>query len=113
MKHKFFVDTGLKVQGFTWLPAMAVRPNLLQSSSSCCSMVMSGTRIIVMEPVPSTNSMGFQDFTSSTWRQEVTEQQHRKRFAETGRQSTEDVVWIILIQGISQYVQIKKILMTL
>ena len=69
---------------------------------------MSGTRIIVMEPVPSMNSMGFQDFTSSTWRQEVTEQQHRKRFAETGRQSTEDVVWIILIQGISQYVQLKK-----
>ena len=66
-----------------------------------------------MEPVPSTNSMGFQDFTSSTWRQEVTEQQHWKRFAESGRQSTEDVVWIILIQGIFQYVQLKKILMTL
>ena len=64
-------------------------------------MVMSGTRIIVMEPVPSTNSMGFQDFASSTWRQEVIEQQHRQRFSETGRQSTEDVVWIILIQGIS------------
>ena len=48
--------------------------------------------IIVMEPVPSMNSMGFQDFTSSTWRQEVTEQQHQKHFAESGRQSTEDVV---------------------
>ena len=48
-----------RFQGFTWLPAMAVRPNLLQSSSSCCSMVMSGTRIIVMEPVSYMNSMGF------------------------------------------------------
>ena len=113
MKHKFFVDTGLKVQGFTWLPAMAVRPNFLQSSSSCCSMVMSGTRIIVMEPVICMNGLGFQDFTSSTWRQEVTKQKHRKRFAKSSRQSTEDVVWIILIQGISQYVQLKKILMTL
>ena len=90
---------------------MAVRPNLLQSSSSCCSMVMSGTRIIVMEPVPYMNSMGFQDFT--TWRQEVTEQKHRKRLAEAGRQSTEDVVGIILIQGTFQYVQLKKMLIRL
>ena len=110
MKHQFFVDTGLKVQGFTWLPAMAVRPNLLQSSSSCCSMVMSGTRIIVMEPVPYMNSNGFQD--STTWRQEVTEQKHRKRLAEAGRQSTEDVVGIILIQGTFQYVQLKKLLIS-
>ena len=64
-----------------------------------------------MEPVSYMNSMGFQDFT--TWRQEVTEQKHQKGLAEAGRQSTEDVVGIILIQGTFQYVQLKKILIRL
>ena len=35
----------------TWLPARAVKPNLLQSSRSCSSMGMRGTTIIVMDPV--------------------------------------------------------------
>ena len=35
----------------TWLPARAVKPNLLQSSRSCSSIGMRGTTIIVIDPV--------------------------------------------------------------
>ena len=42
----------------------------------------------------------------------MTEQKHRKRLAEAGRQSTEDVVGIILIQGTFQYVQLNKLLIS-
>ena len=96
-----------KLQLFTWLPAIAFRPSLLQSSSSCISIVMRGTRIIVMEPVTYMNSLGFQDLTSSTLRQEVTEQQHRQSLAKPRWKGTEDVVWLVLAEGAFQDVQLK------
>ena len=95
------------LQLFTWLPAIAFRPSLLQSSSSCISIVMRGTRIIVMEPVTYMNSLGFQDLTSSTLRQEVTEQQHRQSLAKSRWKGTEDVVWLVLAEGAFQDVQLK------
>ena len=98
---------GGKLQVFTWLPAIAVKPSLLQSSRSCSSMVMRGTRIIVTEPVTFMNSMGFQDWNSSTWRQKVAQQQHGHGLPKARRQSAEDMVWIIFIHCALQYVQLK------
>ena len=60
--------------------------------------------INVMEPVTYMNSLGFQDLTSSTLRQEVTEQQY---FAKPRWQDTEDVVWLVLAEGAFQDVQLK------
>ena len=57
-----------------------------------------------MEPVTYMNSLGFQDLTSSTLRQEVTEQQY---FAKPRWQGTEDVVWLVLAEGAFQDVQLK------
>ena len=72
-------------------------------------MVIKGTMIIIMEPVTSVNSMGFQDWNSSTLRQEVTKQQHGHGLLKARRhwQSAEDVIWIIFIQCTLQDVQLK------
>ena len=51
-----------------------------------------------MEPVTSMNRVGFQDLTSSTWRQEVTKQQHGHGLPKARGQSAEDVIGVIFIQ---------------
>lgn len=56
------------------------------------------------------NSMGFHVWNSSTWRQEVTKQQHGHGLPKARRQSTEDVIWVIFIQCALQDVQLETLL---
>ena len=53
------------------------------------------------------NSMEFHVWNSSTWRQEVTKQQHGHGLPKARRQSAEDVIGVIFIQCALQDVQLE------